>query len=349
MIASLKRSSLALSKRVGLTNYVAHSEWRRRRLLVLCYHGISRTDEHCWDPGLYVSAEHFARHLALLRRADCQVLPLGDAVERLYRDALPDRAVVLTFDDGYVDFLTTAWPLLQQYNYPATVYLTTARMEHNFPIVNLFVSYALWKARDRVLDGHGLPGLDGEFPLATAPQRQHVFDRLSPAIQQQAHTAEGKDRIARSLVEKLGLDYQALLADRTLMLMRAQEVADLSRQGVDFQLHTHLHRTPPEPDLFLDDVRHNRDRIMAVTGIRPTHLCYPSGVYRMSYLPGLQRDGVVSATTCYPDLASPASNPLLLPRFVDTSAIIDLEFEGWMTGVSGRLPRRPRREPAPIH
>jgi peptidoglycan/xylan/chitin deacetylase (PgdA/CDA1 family) len=344
MIGTLKRSSLAISKRVGLTAYLAQSEWRRRRLLVLCYHGIARDDEHRWDPGLYVSADHFARRLALLHRAGCQVLPLGEAVERLYRNALPDRAVAITFDDGYVDFMTTAWPLLRKYDYPATVYLTTARMEHNFPIVNLFVSYLLWRASDRVLDGHGIPGLDGRFPLATSEQRQHVIDRMSAAIG--AWIAQEKDRVAQSIAARLGFDYDALLANRTMMLMRRDEVAALSKEGVDFQLHTHLHRTPPEADVFVEDVLRNRDRIMEITGIQPTHLCYPSGVYHMSYLPALHREGVVSSTTCHPDLASRASNPLLLPRFVDTSAITDLEFEGWVSGVSSCLPRRPRRDPA---
>jgi peptidoglycan/xylan/chitin deacetylase (PgdA/CDA1 family)/GT2 family glycosyltransferase len=41
------------------------------------------------------------------------------------RTPLPDAAVALTFDDGYRDFLTEAWPLLRRYGFPATVFLVS--------------------------------------------------------------------------------------------------------------------------------------------------------------------------------------------------------------------------------
>jgi peptidoglycan/xylan/chitin deacetylase (PgdA/CDA1 family) len=149
--------------------------------------------------------------------------------------------------------------------------------------------------------------------------------------------------VARQLVERLGLEYPSFLSQRILTLMRAEEVAALAREGADFQLHTHWHRTPDDPHEFLNDVLINRERIEAMTGVRPTHLCYPSGNYRSSYLPLLLGEGVRSATTCDPGLATAASHPLLLPRLVDTELMSSLIFESWVTGVAMYLPRRTRR------
>jgi peptidoglycan/xylan/chitin deacetylase (PgdA/CDA1 family) len=349
MIASIKRSSFALSKRLGLSRLVARSAWRRQRLLILCYHGIALDDEHRWHDTLFVSAAHFQRHLALLRHNGCAVLPLGDALQRLYARELPERAVVLTFDDGYYDFQARAWPLLQQSGYPATVYLTTARVEHNFPIVNLFVSYMLWLARERQLDGRGIVGLEGRHSLQTRESRDRLVARMDRAIQARGMTATQKDTVAATIARCLDLDYEALLASRVLTLLRRDEVAALSAQGLDVQLHTHLHRTPEDATLFVDDVLRNRDIIEQTTGRRPTHLCYPSGMYRMAYLPALRREGLASATTCDPGIAACAVDPLLLPRFMDTSAITDVEFEAWVSGVASCLPRRTTRAHPPTH
>jgi peptidoglycan/xylan/chitin deacetylase (PgdA/CDA1 family) len=342
MIWTLKHASLRILKQSGVSRWVAQTAWRRSRLLILCYHGISLTDEHLWAPGLYMSAERFERRLALIRQNDCRVLPLGEAIDRLYCEDLPDRAVVLTFDDGYFDFIARAWPLLQAYGYPATVYLTTGRVEHNLPNVNLFMSYVLWKARTRVLNGTGIVGLDGEYTLSTSEHRTFVIERITDAMQASRSPELDRDAVARQLTERLGLDYTALLQSRVLTLMRPDEVARVSRDGVDVELHTHLHRSPDDADEFVRDVLVNRDRIETMTGVRPVHLCYPSGNYRPAYLPALRRHGIASATTCDPGIAGRRSDPLLLPRFVDTDAT-DVMFEGWLTGMAPCLPRRTRR------
>jgi peptidoglycan/xylan/chitin deacetylase (PgdA/CDA1 family) len=343
MIHALKQSSFSFSKQLGITGLVAHSEWRRRRLLILCYHGVALDDEHLWNSQLYVPASHLERRLALLARNDCAVLPLDEALERLYRGDLPDRAVALTFDDGYYDFMTRAWPVLQAYNAPATVYLTTARVEHNAPILNLVLSYLLWQGRDRVLDGRGVIGLDGDYPLALPEQRQRVVRAIDAQVQAQQITAEQKDVVAAAVAARLGIDYEALAARRVLTLMRPDEVRRMAEQGVDFQLHTHLHRTPEDADVFVKDVVRNREHIEAMTGVRPTHLCYPSGMYRSAYLPALRREGIASATTCDPGMADRHSDRLLLPRFIDTGSVSEIEFEAWVTGVASCLPRRTRR------
>jgi peptidoglycan/xylan/chitin deacetylase (PgdA/CDA1 family) len=347
MIRTLKRSSLTVSKHIGLTSWLAQSSWRRQRLMILCYHGVSLDDEHQWHSGLYVSQAQLERRLTLLRRNRCTVLPLDEAIQRLYANDLPDRAVALTFDDGYYDFMARAWPVVKSFGFPATVYLTTGRVDHNTPMVHLLVSYGLWKARDRVLDGTGIRGLSGRYVLESPHERQRAVNDLMRVLS--TIDIRFKDPIGRATLERVGLDYEALARRRLLTLLAPGEVSALAAEGVDFQLHTHLHRTPEDADEFVRDVLYNRMRLDALTGKRPSHLCYPSGIYRMSYLPALANEGIVSATTCDPGLASPTSNPLLLPRFVDTMLATDVEFEAWVLGLASCLPRRTIRAHAAIH
>jgi len=331
--------------RAGITAQLAGSRWRRRQLLILCYHGVSRWDEHEWNPTLYVSERTLARRMDLLQHYRCNVLALDEAVERLQRNDLPDRAVVLTFDDGYYDFLTTAYPIIKAHGYPATVYLPTLRCEHNVPVARLLISYMLWLRRHERLDARGLPGLtQPTYVLASADVRA----QLVSALLSQSHEGEPMhvvyDAIAKGVADRLDFSYDRFAAWRLLTLLNPAEIQNLSREGVDIQLHTHRHETPAQPERFAQEIRVNRERIVAITGRQPVHFCWPSGVYYLEHVALLEAAGVVSATTCDPGLTSRLDHRLLLPRFIDTSSISEAEFVGWLAGLPALYRAvRPRR------
>jgi len=142
-LGKLKSGVLSSAKRLGFFTIAKQSKWRQQRLLILCYHGLSMEDEHEWAPGLFISPQLFEQRLKLLR--DYSVLSLKDALERLKEGSLPPASVDITFDDGLYDFRQCAYPLLQQYGFPATVYLTTYYSEKNLPIFPIALGYVLWK------------------------------------------------------------------------------------------------------------------------------------------------------------------------------------------------------------
>ena len=109
----LKRLKLGLLGSVewlGGGRLLLNSGWRKQRLLILCYHGVSLGDEHLWNPRLYMSVEFFRRRLEILRSLECAVPPLNQALEQLRLATLPKRSVAITFDDGAYDFLRQALP-----------------------------------------------------------------------------------------------------------------------------------------------------------------------------------------------------------------------------------------------
>ncbi|MBV9573444.1 MAG: polysaccharide deacetylase family protein [Acidobacteriales bacterium] len=340
MLRQLRRTGLRALKASGMFRLMRESGQRNSRLLIICYHGVATADEHLWRPSLYIQPEVLDQRFRLLTKGGYNVLPLGEAVQRLRTRTLPPRGVVLTFDDGAVDFYREAYPLLKSYGFPATVYQTTYYTGYQRPVFTIMCSYLLWKRRGEVIAAGTELGLTPPLDLRTAESRQAIVRNLIDLTAVHQLNGQQKDDLAHRLAQLLGVDYEDLVRRRILQLMNREEIAELSKAGMDFQLHTHRHRTPMNEQLFRKEIQDNRAVLREITGKNPVHFCYPSGVYEKEFLPWLAAEGVVSATTCDPSLATARDNPLLLPRYVDTSGQTELEFEGWLTGTIELMPHR---------
>lgn len=77
---------------------------------------------------LAVTPDRFAAEMKLLAEQQFQVVSLAEACRRLNTDEELARTVVLTFDDGHRDFLTTAAPILRQHGFTATLFIVTGRL-----------------------------------------------------------------------------------------------------------------------------------------------------------------------------------------------------------------------------
>ncbi|SRR5712691_4643897 len=339
----LKQATLRTLKTSGVFRVVENSRWRQHRLLILAYHGISIADEHAWNGALYMPPDLFRTRLQIIKRSGCTVLPLGEALERLRVGELPAKSVSITFDDGTYDFYRQAYPLLKEFDFPVTLYLTTFYCDFNRPVFDVICSYLLWKGREAKLDLKQITGKNGmKLDLSDARARQVAYEEIQRFICDQKYSAEDKDTVATSLAKQLNVDYEEVLEKRILHLLNPDEVKQLAADGVDVQLHTHRHRTPLDRELFVREIDDNRKSIEEMTGRRPTHFCYPSGIYHPEFAHWLTEAGIESATTCEPGLTSAASDPMLLPRLLDSSGRSQVEFAGWLSGISAMLPNGQR-------
>ena len=332
LVRPLKRVALQAFQHAGGFDLVADSEWRKQRLLILCYHGISMDDEHLWNGALYMPPRLFEERLKALRAMRCNVLPLREAVERLYSGTLPDRSVAITFDDGYHDFVAQAHPLLSEYGMPATVYLPTLHCGRGTPLFSIGPSYILWKARGKTVQVDEIR--QAPLDLRTPAGRDDALAAVHEVARRDKLSHADRAAVMQRLADALGVDYEAMLERRMLQIMSPALATEMSAAGVDVELHTHRHRTPHDRVKFLDEIETNRRLIEELTGKFARHFCYPSGAYEADFLPWLAECGVISATTCDPGLASRNTPPLMLPRLVDTTGTTSSEFQGWLSGAA---------------
>lgn len=118
MAHPLWRSALA-RVRYALTQH-------QSRALILFYHGVMNAVSDPWR--LHLPPARFGEQLEIIKR-HATVLRLDELVRGLNAGGLPRRSVVLTFDDGYANNLTHAKPLLEKYDVPATIFVTSGYLD----------------------------------------------------------------------------------------------------------------------------------------------------------------------------------------------------------------------------
>lgn len=276
-----------------------------------------------------------------IRRMGCTVLTLREAVTRLYDGTLPERAVAITVDDGAHDFRVRIVPLLEEFRYPATVYVSSYYTRKRLPVFDTMLRYLAWKAPSVRVPAQGLGGLE-TLDLTTTAGRRTASAALATHAADRGLDADEKESLLTTFAERTGVDYARLKALGVLHLMDEADFASLPAPLVSVQLHTHRHRVPVERDAFMREVTENREAL-AGFGFDPSGLvdfCYPSGVTHERFPGWLAECGVQTATTCRVALATPEDPPLLLPRFIDTGHCSEVEFEAWLTGTAEFAPRR---------
>jgi peptidoglycan/xylan/chitin deacetylase (PgdA/CDA1 family) len=275
----------------------------------------------------------FRRRLATIRTFGLDVLSLGEALGKIEAGTLRRPAVAITFDDGWHDFYTSAWPILREFGYPATVYQTTYYTYYNRPVFDTTCSYLLWRGMGKTVTDPGRMGVPITVKLDSMAAVDETAKRLRFFAAETLLSGEEKDRALSVLAAQLGLDFGEILRSRTLHLMNPGELAEVSRGDISVQLHTHRHKLPTDRVSFLDEIARNRELIRAATGVSPEHFCYPNGAHRPEIAGWLHEAGVKSATTCDPGLVSKGADQLLLPRVTDSNNVSQARFESWLAGV----------------
>ena len=338
----LKEAVLRVARSLGAFALARDSAWRSKRLLIVCWHGVTTGDEHEWNPSMYITQERLRERLRGLRDGGYNVLPLANAVERLYDGTLPPRSIALTFDDGATDFERLAVPVLREFNMPATVYLTTYYCNARFPVFDVILTYVIWKGRNSGADLAPLCESPVPLPVAGDADRKRTRKALHDFATARKLSAAEKNAFVTRVAASLGVDYDDIMARDVMAIMTPDAVRGLPADLVDVQLHTHRHRTPRDAALFAREIEDNAAEIRTLRGEDATldHFCYPSGVYYGEFLPWLREQGVRYATTCLPDLATRDTEPLLIPRFVDAMTQPAVVFEAWASGFAALMPRR---------
>lgn len=177
--------------------------------------------------GLSTSEDDFKRHLDVIEEWGATVLDLDEAHRLQQLGQLPERALVLTFDDGYASVVERAWPELKRRGMPATLYAVSGYLEggQRFPwdhrhaadddVIRLLTAAELRDAADDGLDigshtvtHRWLPGLTiEEVREEVVGSRAALEDLLQRPVVSFSYPMGGKDDAIREEVRRAGYSH----------------------------------------------------------------------------------------------------------------------------------------------
>jgi len=328
MKQSLKPYLLYLAKYLGV---FALARWLTRDgIMIIGWHGVSTADEeHLRFPSLYLSPESFRERLKWLT-SKYHVITLEEAYRQLSQGRIErPRQLVLTFDDGCVNYESVALPILREFGLSSTNFIVSRQSAEQYPSVTLLLRDVVARSNVRNAQAFWIDG-QPEFDLSSVASKRK-FARM--ALDYNASLPDSiDDRIefARKVAANIGEDADAIIANRIWHKLNVEQLKSLCGDDVSFQVHTHTHANVVEnPETVEEEARTCREFLENITGRPATFFCYPSGRWERRAWEPLRKAGIICAVTGQQGPNYPQTPILSLRRVVngEDRSLIELEFE----------------------
>ena len=207
------------------------STFPKHEVAILTYHRVSDIQDN-WSLNP-IKIESFEKHLKFFIKK-FNVISLEKLVNLINnKESIPPRTLVITFDDGYKDNYSNAYPLLKKYKVPATIFLTTNFIGNNDLLWHDKVGYIIRNSPMNKIKINGI----GEYSLNSDLNRNKAIIN----IKQYLKNLKNIDMlpILENLAEICNVSVPAEIgAD---LMLSWDEVIEMSNNGIDFGAHTVNH------------------------------------------------------------------------------------------------------------
>jgi peptidoglycan/xylan/chitin deacetylase (PgdA/CDA1 family) len=325
-------------------------EWRnRRRPVVLAFHGVTiDTEPHIYNrDGSHIDRGTFRRLVGWMSRR-YRIVPLADIAHWLEGEAeVPERALAITFDDGYRDVLTHGVPVLREFGAPATVFVTTDFVMEGKSLWPDRLVCALGATNDKEL-AMDWDGSTIRFPLRDDPDRLAVNHRLREMLK--ALPDAEKNARVDEIVERLGTsEKRPWEVWDGFAPLAASDLKLLVDAGVEVGSHTCSHPIMVRctSEQMADEAGRSKRLIEAATGVPCTSFGYPNGAagdFDAETRRHLVAAGYGCAVTTLKERTSRGADPFEIPRMMLTHRGFTMsEFTVETSGFPAWLRRRTGR------
>lgn len=284
------------------------------RTLILLYHRVAI--KHPDMQQLCVAPERFAEHMAILR-SDYNPVPFS----QISQWDFSKNAVVVTFDDGYVDNLLWAKPILERFDIPATIFVTTGYVVDQRPFWWDELEYYLSNVEsDRTEDLNLIIGGHVHlWPLDNASQRQQAYHDLMQILT--GVDADEVERVVKQMREHRTMsDHLIENGYRAFTVNELRELAACDLIEIGAHTRNHVNLAVLTPSAQLEEIQGCRQDLETWLGRECVSFSYPFGFPNLHFdkesVEIVRQCGYRRACSNHTGWTTWRTNPLRYPRYL---------------------------------
>lgn len=263
------------------------------------------------------SGKEFEQHLAYLVKYNT-VLSLDEVLEaRTTGDELPPNPTVITIDDGYSGVYDIAFPLLQKYRMPATLYAITDFLDGKIWVWTDLMRFLLLESDAGFFSYEHPNGEKVETELKNNLQKLEVAGLVN-SILKKLPEREKKFRI-KEIAESLEVEIPGK-PPKKFAPITWQQAREMDKNGIRIESHTVTHPILPNigEDQLEFELRQAKNRLEKILERKVRHFCYPNGSLDEKVQEAVEKAGYKSAVTTEYGFNNGRTDPYLLKR-IDAS------------------------------
>lgn len=258
----------------NILNKLIYNKGGKNNFIILLYHRIGEVEYNSIPSMVHATQDEFEREIIFLKR-HYNIISCSELLDVFrYNISLPKRSLIITFDDGYKDNYTNAFPVLKKYNIPAIIFLSTNYIGEKNGL--FWIDKVAWIIDSIQKESVDIPGL-GSLSLNSIKSKNKTkltIIRYLTKIQDSQ-----KNEIIDSLCRQLKVEIRNEIAKE--LYLSEDEIRDMSKNGIMFGGHgcSHSILTKISIKQAMNEVRESKIIIERIIEKKIDFFAYPNGSF----------------------------------------------------------------------